>query len=61
MLLTLLAYKGAKPPPVVVPPKADVGFVGGVSRMVTSADVRIVARKMRKKRDDDDFLTLILS
>lgn len=60
MLLTLLASRGVKPP-VILPPKPEAGFVGGVSRMVTSADVRIIARKMRKKRDDDDLLTLILS
>lgn len=60
MLLTLLSVRGVRPP-IILPPKPEVGFVGGVSRMVTSADVRIIARKMRKKRDDDDFLTLILS
>lgn len=60
MLLTLLAFRG-KAPPVIVPPVVEHGQVGGVSRMVTPADVKIVARIMRKRRDEDDLLTLILS
>lgn len=60
MLLTLLAVRG-KAPPVIVPPVVEHGQVGGVSRLVTQADVKIVARIMRKRRDEDDLLTLILS